>query len=156
MLRKIANRAAILAVPLLLGSLSCNESKNSVYIWGNGHYQARPDALLQFQNYYPKKIENLPPNIVSLYFGEFCEAGIDQKGQLYVWNKKEIDANYDVNVKDNTRDNIKMIQSDVKCVRSTFGYLWTLDNKGKVYQHAILKKFDKNNNLVQVDLGPKK
>jgi hypothetical protein len=57
MLRNLAKRVAIMTVPLLIGSsLLCSESKYSIYIWGNGHYQARPDALLQFKNYYPKKI----------------------------------------------------------------------------------------------------
>jgi hypothetical protein len=119
MWRNIAKRLSIITMPVLLGSYLCNEPKYSVYIWGNGHYQARPDALLQFQNYYPKKIANLPNNIVSLFFGEFYEAGIDKKGQLFVWSKKEIDANYDERVKDNERENIKMIQTEIQCVRFT-------------------------------------
>jgi len=38
-------------------------------MWGNGVYQARPDALLQFQNFTPKKITNLPSNLIHLEFG---------------------------------------------------------------------------------------
>jgi hypothetical protein len=35
-----------------------------------------------------------------------------------------------------------MIQKDVKSVKFTTGYIWTLDKNGKVYQLPILKKFD--------------
>ena len=47
----IAAAAALLAPPLF-----CQDPKREVYIWGNGVYQARPDALLQFKNFTPKKI----------------------------------------------------------------------------------------------------
>jgi len=36
------------------------KKKRQVYIWGNGIYQARPDAILQFHNFFPKKIIGLP------------------------------------------------------------------------------------------------
>ena len=49
--------------------LCAPKRKNEVYIWGNGVYQARPDALLQFKNFTPKKITNLPDNLISLTFG---------------------------------------------------------------------------------------
>jgi len=50
----------------------CKEKeKHEVYLWGNGIYQARPDALLQFKNFTPKKITNLPDNLVKLEFGEY-------------------------------------------------------------------------------------
>lgn len=63
MFRKIFCRSIFAASSLLFASsVSCNQ-KNDAYIWGNGYYQARPDALLQFQNFYPKKISNLPENI---------------------------------------------------------------------------------------------
>jgi hypothetical protein len=44
-------------------------AKNEIYIWGNGYYQARPDALLQFANFTPKLITNLPNNLIHLEFG---------------------------------------------------------------------------------------
>ncbi len=38
-----------------------------------------------------------------------------------------------------------MIQKDVKQVKFTAGYIWTLDKNNKVYQWPILKKYDKDN-----------
>ena len=35
-----------------------------------------------------------------------------------------------------------MLQKDIKSVRFTTGYIWTLDNGGRVYQWPIIKKFD--------------
>lgn len=94
LLRKILRGAAMLAsVSLPYGCL--DHRKNEVYIWGNGVYQARPDALLQFQNFVPKKINNLPSNMISLSFGEYYEGGIDEKGGLWVWKTQEVDANKD-------------------------------------------------------------
>ena len=49
--------------------MCANKPKNEVYLWGNGVYQARPDALLQFRNFHPKRITNLPDNLVKLEFG---------------------------------------------------------------------------------------
>jgi hypothetical protein len=49
-----------------------------------------------------------------------------------------------------------MIQKDVKSIKFTSGYVWTLDNNGKVHQFAILKKYDNDKNLVNVALGDKK
>lgn len=44
-----------------LPTLICAEKKKyQIYIWGNGEYQARPDAILQFKNLTPKLIKNLP------------------------------------------------------------------------------------------------
>jgi hypothetical protein len=35
------------------------ESKKiKTYLWGNGVYQARPDATMNFSNFKPKEIEN--------------------------------------------------------------------------------------------------
>ena len=46
-----------------------------------------------------------------------------------------------------------MIQKDVKSVRFTSGYIWTLDKKGNVYQFPIQKKFDQNNNIIEKHIG---
>jgi hypothetical protein len=67
-----------------------------------------------------------------------------------------VDANFDENHKDSKRDNIKMIQSNVKDVKFTSGYIWTLDKNDKVYQFPINKKFDNNNNLTEMSLGEKR
>ena len=53
-LRTLVRGAALMAatsVPFLCAS----KTKNEVYMWGNGIYQARPAALLQFKNFVPKK-----------------------------------------------------------------------------------------------------
>lgn len=64
-LKTLIRGAALMAASSL--PLYCAEKrKNEVYMWGNGVYQARPDALLQFKNFFPKKIANLPDNLISL------------------------------------------------------------------------------------------
>lgn len=104
MFRKLINKTLLAATSVLFSStILCNSQKRETYIWGNGYYQARPDALLQFHNFYPKKINNLPADIEELFFGEYYEAGIDNKGQLYIWDRHRIDANFDENNKDSER-----------------------------------------------------
>lgn len=83
-----------MASAVLVPMVSC-KTKREVYIWGNGSYQARPDALLQFYNFTPKKINNLPDDLDYLAFGEYYEGGIDIKGNLYIWERKSIDANFE-------------------------------------------------------------
>lgn len=48
---------------------SDQKKKYDTYIWGNGYYQARPDAILQFKNFTPKLIKNLPDNLKFIEFG---------------------------------------------------------------------------------------
>jgi hypothetical protein len=92
-------KAILRAMPLALAAVSphffCKEEplRHQVYLWGNGVYQARPDALLQFQNFTPKLITNLPANLVQLELGEYYEAGIDNEGALFVWSTQTTDAN---------------------------------------------------------------
>lgn len=66
---------------MLTGSAMCTQKKKnkSCYIWGNGTYQARPDAILQFRNFEPKRIDTLSKgyNLKYLKFGTWFEAGID-------------------------------------------------------------------------------
>lgn len=67
----------------------CAEQKStSTYMWGNGFYQAIPGAPMQFNNFYPKKIPELS-NFRSFAFAEELEAGINDKGELYVWPSKK-------------------------------------------------------------------
>jgi hypothetical protein len=74
--------------------LFCKEEvRHQPYLWGNGVYQARPDALLQFQNFTPKRMTNLPQGLVHLELGEYFEAGIDNEGNLFVWSTQLTDAN---------------------------------------------------------------
>lgn len=71
------------------------QGKTVSYIWGNGVYQARPDALLQFRNFEPKRITTLTgdKSMRMLRFSEYYEAGIDTQGRLYVWPIKPLDSN---------------------------------------------------------------
>lgn len=110
-----------LAACLTFSTVTANTNKKNheVYIWGNGNYQARPDALLQFKNFIPKKITNLPKNLVSLHFGLHYEAGIDKDGRLYIWDKHEVDSNYHENNHDALRNNITLLMEDVETVRFT-------------------------------------
>lgn len=157
MFRRLASKTAFVAASVLIGStVFCKSQQNEVYIWGNGVYQARPDALLQFHNFYPKKIDNLPTDLVQLFFSELYEAGIDSKGQLFIWEKHEVDSNFDENNKDNKRENIKMLQKDVQSVKFTSGYIWTLGKNGHVYQWPIIKKFDQNNQVISKQLGERR
>jgi hypothetical protein len=70
MFRKLLNKSLISTASILFGtSVLCNTKKHEAYIWGNGYYQARPDALLQFHNFVPKVINNLPNDLQRLFFG---------------------------------------------------------------------------------------
>lgn len=114
--------------------------KNEVYMWGNGVYQARPDALLQFKNFSPKKITNLPDNLVRLQFGEYYEAGIDDQNNLWIWLAQTLDSNIDAaSSTDNQRQQVQKLCSEVKEVKFTTGYIWVLTTKGRVYQYPIVK-----------------
>lgn len=39
-----------------LGFFESKEEEVESYQWGNGHYQARPEEILQFKNFFPHKI----------------------------------------------------------------------------------------------------
>lgn len=108
MLFRAILRSLPLAVAVAAPKLLCKEQpKHQVYLWGNGVYQARPDALLQFQNFTPKKMANLPAGLVQLELGEYFEAGIDGEGTLFVWRTQQLDANLEVGEKrDNERQGV--------------------------------------------------
>jgi hypothetical protein len=70
--RSIAKRIPLFAglmASSMLPTMCKDNQQHEVYLWGNGIYQSRPDALLQFKNFTPKKINNLPANLVKLEFG---------------------------------------------------------------------------------------
>ena len=86
---------SLFASTFIFKKYSCDENKKyQTYIWGNGYYQARPDAILQFKNFTPKLIKNLPENLVHLEFGEYYDAGLDKNGNLFIWDSQNIDANF--------------------------------------------------------------
>ena len=64
---------------------------------------------MQFRNFVPKKIVNLPDNLVSLHFGEQYEGGVDKEGRLFIWDKHSMDANLDPNQEDSLRHNIVLL-----------------------------------------------
>jgi hypothetical protein len=41
----------VLATPVIMTKSEDQPKQTLTYIWGNGYYQARPDALLQFKNF---------------------------------------------------------------------------------------------------------
>ena len=45
------------------------------------------------------------------------------------------------------------MQKDVRMVKFTNGYIWTLTKSGKVYQWPIERKFDSNNQLIEKKIG---
>lgn len=132
MFRKILTSSSLFLPLVSAYSLSCNQQ----YIWGNGVYQPRPSTLLQFHNYTPKAITNLPKAIQIFVFGQGVEIGIDDKGVMYCWDQQIIDSNQPQD-SDNIRTNIKKIDSNVKQACFTKGYLWALHEDGKVYQWKI-------------------
>lgn len=59
--RKLFKGLSLLSASISVPTLICGEKKKyEIYMWGNGNYQARPDAILQFKNFTPKLIKNLP------------------------------------------------------------------------------------------------
>lgn len=117
------------------------DKPTKTYIWGNGFYQARPDIGLSFKNFEPKLIKNFlgdkTPNMKDITFGEFHEAGIDSKGNVYVWDKHRIDSA--VENKDNERNNVIVLDSGKNNKQIIFskGFLWILKDNGEVHQHVI-------------------
>ncbi|KAL4490241.1 hypothetical protein ABPG72_004280 [Tetrahymena utriculariae] len=131
------------------------------YIWGNGIYQARPDALLQYKNFEPKLIKTFQgkenKNMKEIIFGEHNEAGIDINGYIYAWKKPTLEANYQNQDTDNYRNDI--IQLDKKNnnyiqVQFTTGFVWALNEKGEVYQWTIQKQVDDRNRVVGTQIDP--
>lgn len=127
--KSILRRLPLLAMTVSTLPFMCKD-KHEVYMWGNGVYQARPDALLQFQNFTPKKISNVPDSLVHLELGEYYEAGIDDSSNLYVWRTQQLDANIEEEGrKDSERQEIQLLAKGIKEVKFTTGYIWTLNDK---------------------------
>src|SRR5688572_6429111 len=61
--------------------------QTKTYIWGNGIYQARPDAAMRFRNFEPKLIKTFLGakniNLKDVAFGDFHEGGISTQGNAY-------------------------------------------------------------------------
>jgi hypothetical protein len=138
-LRHLLRGTALMAATSL--PFLCASPKHEVYIWGNGVYQARPDALLQFRNFTPKRITNLPHDLVRLEFGEYYEAGLDAKGGLWIWKAQTVDSNLEnaSSGLDHERQEVQLLAKDITDVKFTTGYIWAVSSKGTVLQYPIVK-----------------
>jgi len=120
---------------------SCN-NQTKTYIWGNGVYQARPDAMMRFRNYEPKLIktflgkENI--NLKDITFGENHEGGIDIYGNAYIWKKHKLDSS--VSEGDDERPDIMSLNQnrDNKQIIFSSKFIWILKENGEVFQHTII------------------
>lgn len=105
-LTKLFGAAGVLiTAPMIYTKSKDKPKKTATYIWGNGYYQARPDALLQFKNFEPKLIKNFSgdKSLKLLRFSPYFEAGIDIKGNLLIWPSKALDSNLSETSNDNIR-----------------------------------------------------
>ena len=119
-------------------------TRTKTYIWGNGVYQPRPDALFRFRNFEPKLIKTFsgPENInfKEIYFGEHHECGIDLNGDVYIWNKHKLDSS--INDGDNERSDIIHLDRGKNNKEVCFSkeHIWVLKNSGYVFQYDINRK----------------
>jgi hypothetical protein len=96
---------------LLYSYTSHSESKQTkTFIWGNGNYQARPDAYIQFNNFEPKLIKSFlgrdKVNMKKIFFGDHHEGGIDLQGNAYIWKKHILNSTAENEIDDNAREEI--------------------------------------------------
>lgn len=94
--RLVGAAGVLLTLPTLYAKGKDKPKNTTTYIWGNGFYQARPDAILQFKNLEPKRITTFTGDmsLQKLRFSEHFEAGIDLKGNLHIWPAKRLDSNF--------------------------------------------------------------
>ncbi|EGR26934.1 phosphatidylinositol 3- and 4-kinase family protein, putative [Ichthyophthirius multifiliis] len=139
--------------------------KTKTFIWGNGIYQPRPEATLQFKNFEPKLIEDFQGqkngiNLQEIIFTEKNEFGIDINGQIYVWPTQKLDANFSGDPKDNRREKIQQITTQKEDtftqICTTQSYLWALNQKGEVYQWNIQQQKEGQQQIPIVDIKSKK
>ena len=130
------------------------------YIWGNGMFQPRPDAVMRFLNFEPKLIKSFigdkNPNFKQVTFGEYHEGGIDIDGNLCVWNKHILDASLSAD-EDHTRTDLIKLENGSNTAYLTFskGFIWGLKENGDVYQWKIDVEYDEDKNIVDAKINPK-
>ena len=113
------------------------------FIWGNGQYQARPDALVQFKNFEPKLIKSFlgrdKPNFKTIKFGEHHTVGIDMNDNLYIWAKKVLYSHKDPEIDDHEQSDIYLLDKmqNVKDVAFTKGFVWALKTNGEIVQWPL-------------------
>ena len=99
------------------------------YIWDNGIFQPRPDAVLRFLNFEPKLITTFigdkNPNFKQVIFGEYHEGRVDINGNLYVWDKHLLDAS-STTAQDQTRKDRIKLENGSNTAYLTFskGFIW--------------------------------
>ncbi|KRW99370.1 Regulator of chromosome condensation 1/beta-lactamase-inhibitor protein II [Pseudocohnilembus persalinus] len=132
--------------------------KTKVYIWGNGEYQARPDVGLQFKNFEPKLIDDFDKKNIyfqKIYFGEHHEAGIDQNGEFYIWDKKKLSSVKEAKNNDNQRTGLIKMGDNMKEIGFTAGFIWGLNKKGEVFSWPIAKEHNDYKEVTNVTIGLK-
>ena len=129
-----------------MGYSMCAKPHNLLHLWGNGKYEPRPghpEDILNFSNFKPKLIRNFKveesPNLKSISFGENHEAAIDDKGDLYIWNKHVV-KNVKIEQIDDFHRDVKLLKSD-NFVQASFtkSVLFAVNSNGEVWQW----RFDK-------------
>ena len=127
--------------------------QTETFIWGNGIYQARPDAPISFKNFEPKLIKtftgNKNVNLKEVAFGEYHEAGLDVNGNVYIWRKHVMDSAVENN--DTERSDVQLLDSGKNTKQITFskGFLWVLKENGEVFQYVINAKVGQTANEQQ-------
>lgn len=143
----------------------------SMFIWGNGYYQARPDDRRPFSNLLPKQIsgvqvkgkeevdETKVPKFTDLKFTDTLGIGISSTGAIYSFENRAVNAYKDKNDasafikqgdklydKDNVLLGLQELNFKGKAVKLgiTKDFVWCLDSKGDLYQiHLSKLKEDK-------------
>jgi len=137
--------------------------QTETFIWGNGIYQARPDAPISFKNFEPKLIKTFSGdknvNLKDVAFGEYHEAGIGVDGNVYIWRKHVIDSAMEN--KDNERADVQLLDNKKNTKQITFskGFLWVLKENGEVFQYVINAKIGQTaseQQEVQIIQAPRK
>jgi len=118
------------------------------FIWGNGHYQSKPDSYIQFKNFEPKLLETFlgenKVNMNKIYFGEHHEAGVDINGNAYIWTKHIQPSTKEREINDNERKGVRLLDDSKSVLQVAFtkGFVWTLRTDGTVFQWPIQVKYD--------------
>ena len=156
----------------LFGKKQEDEQQNaSMFLWGNGYYQARPDDRRQFSNFVPKQLTAVQdkatqavseanlPKFVDVRFSDTFGIGVTKSGAVYSFDNRDIPAYKDKNDatnfikqgdrtydKDSMLNNLQNLSLGGKAVKigMTKDFIWALDAKGDLHQLSIAKVRDDN------------
>lgn len=141
----------------------------TVYLWGNGSYQARPDWINQFSNFTPKQLthnsdqnkqisKKVPP-FKDVIFTETNIFGIDSKGKVWSAENRKISSFLDKDDQsnfftindekisvDHMLNNLGELQfpEKAKKITSTKRFIWVLSETGNLYSFPLEMTIDKN------------